>query len=370
MKGNIAAFFALVKAGLWEQDVRLLRFGDIDFDVVYRLAEEQSVLGVVAAGLEHVVDVQVPKPVRRSFMGDVLQLEEANASMNLFIADLLTRMRGAGIYALLVKGQGVALCYERPLWRGCGDVDLFLDAANYEKAKAFVTPLASSVELEGTSSLHYGVTIDKWVVELHGTLRCGLSSRMDRVIDAVQRDTFENGQIRIWVNCGVDVPLPSVDNDIILIFTHFLKHFYKGGLGIRQICDWCRLLWTYRNQVDVVMLEKRLRSMGLMSEWKAFGAYVVEWLGMPVEALPLYSPDDRWRRKAARIQSFILMSGNFGHNRDFSYFEKYPYIIRKFISMCRRIGDLIRHASIFPLDSLRFFPKIMFNGLRSAARGE
>ena len=39
-------------------------------------------------------------------------------------------------------------------------------------------------------------------------------------------------------------------------------------------------------------------------------------------------------------------------------------------SMFRRIGDLINHARIFPLDSLRFFPNIMFNGLRSAMRGE
>mgnify|MGYP007016824113 CR=1 FL=1 len=34
--------------------------------------------------------------------------------------------------------------------------------------------------------------------------------------------------------------------------------------------------------------------MGLMSEWKAFGAYAVEFLGMPVEALPLYSADAKW----------------------------------------------------------------------------
>lgn len=43
---------------------------------------------------------------------------------------------------------------------------------------------------------------------------------------------------------------------------------------------------------------------------------------------------------------------------------------RKAFSMFRRIGDLINHARIFPLDSLRFFPNIMFNGVRSVMRGE
>ena len=59
-----------------------------------------------------------------------------------------------------------------------------------------------------------------------------------------------------------------------------------------------------------------------------------------------------------------------GHNRDASYFSKYPYLVRKVISMFRRIGDLIDHSKIFPIDSWRFFPYIIFNGLKSAVRGE
>ena len=34
--------------------------------------------------------------------------------------------------------------------------------------------------------------------------------------------------------------------------------------------------------------------MGLMSEWKAFAAVAVDWLGMPVEAIPLYSSNRKW----------------------------------------------------------------------------
>ena len=83
-----------------------------------------------------------------------------------------------------------------------------------------------------------------------------------------------------------------MNNDILLIFTHFLKHFYKGGIGLRQICDWCRLLWTYRDSIDVALLEQRLRKMGLMSEWKAFAALAVEYLGMPAES-PIYDSSKR-----------------------------------------------------------------------------
>ena len=143
----------------------------------------------------------------------------------------------------------------------------------------------------------------------------------------------------------------------------------------KRVCDWCRLLYTYRDSLNYGLLEQRIKSAGLMREWKAFGALAIEYLGFPKGSMPLLDvkskkEDVRWRKKADRIMEFILKSGNMGHNRDMSHFSKYPYLIRKCVSMGRRIGDLINHARIFPLDSLRFFPRIMFNGVRSAMRGE
>lgn len=58
---NQQVFFALVRAGLWKQNVRLLQFGKVDYSIVYQLAEEQSAVGLVAAGLECVSDVKVPQ---------------------------------------------------------------------------------------------------------------------------------------------------------------------------------------------------------------------------------------------------------------------------------------------------------------------
>jgi len=368
MNKNEQAFFALVRAGLWEEDVQLLPYGDVDWDEVYRLAQEQSVLGLVAAGLEHVTDVKAPKMVSLQFVGDALVLEEHNKAMNDFIASLVDKMRAAGIYTLLVKGQGVAQCYERPLWRSCGDVDYLLDAENYEKAKEFMTPLASSLDPE--RGKHLGMTIDSWVVELHGYLFSWLSTRVDNVIQDVQDNTFLRDGVRVWNNNGVDVYLPNPDNDVIFIFTHFMKHFYKGGLGLRQICDWCRLLWTYRASLDLRVLESRIKQMRLMTEWKAFAAFAVDYLGMPIEAMPLYSEEGCWKRKAKRICSFVMAVGNMGHNRDMSYYSSKPYIVRKIISMNQRVSDIISHAFIFPLDSIKSIPKMLFEGVKSAARGE
>ena len=364
------AFFALLRGGLWEKDVQLSQYGKVDYDEVMRLAEEQSVIGLVTAGIDHVTDVKIPQEIALQFIGQSLQIEQQNKAMNEFVARLIERLRNNDVYALLVKGQGLAQCYEKPLWRASGDVDLLLSDDNYAKAKRVLMPLASSVEGEYVRAKHLGMTISDFVVELHGSLHCPLSHRVVRGLKEIQNDAFYSGNVRSWQNGKTQIFLLSVENDIVYVFTHFLNHFYKGGIGLRQICDWCRLLWTFRDSLDLQVIEKRIKKMGLLSEWRAFGAFVVEYLGMPVEALPLYSADSKWKRKAERIKQFILMSGNFGHNRDMSYFSKYPFFIRKCMSMWMRVTDLYNHARIFPMDSLRFFPRIMFNGLRSAVRGE
>jgi hypothetical protein len=371
IKKEIEAFFALVRAGLWEKDVCLSEYGKIDFGEIYRLAEEQSLVGIVAAGLAHLVDIKAPQGIVLQFVGQTLQLEQSNSAMNSFIGDLVEKMRTADIYALLLKGQGVAQCYERPLWRSCGDIDLFFSEDNYQKAKDLLLPLASTVEPEHPTAKHLGMTIDSWMVEIHGLLRCSLSCALNRELDNIWRDTFYNGNVRSWINeDGLQVFLLGVENDIIYTFIHFLNHFYKGGVGLRQICDWIRLLWFFRTRVNRSSLEMRIRKSGLTNEWKAFGALAVDYLGMPEEAMPMYSTDAKWKRKAAKICSFVIEVGNMGHNRDMNYYANDVYIIRKIKSLYKRLSDLSRHIRIFPMDSMRYLPNIIINGLRAAFKGE
>lgn len=375
MNNNQRAFFELLKAGLWGNGNPEIRIdGTTDWNEVFQLAQEQSVQGLLLQGIEVLkangIEPSVPKVLLLQWIGEVQVIEQRNKEMNAFIAELIEKLRKNDIYALLVKGQGIAQCYDKPLWRCSGDVDLLLSYDNYQKAKTLLTPLASEVETEYEGISHLGMTIDGWVVELHGSLRVGLPQRINRELDDIQADTFYSGNVRSWLNGQTQIFMLGKENDVVYVFVHFFNHFYKEGVGLRQLCDWCRLMWTYRDELDVKKIERRIRKMGLVSEWKAFYNLANRYLGMPDLNSGLMVHDSTFDKKADRIMKFILKSGNMGHNRDMSHFSKYPYLIRKYVSMGRRIGDLINHARIFPLDSLRFFPRIMFNGVRSAMRGE
>lgn len=360
-------FFELVKAGLWEKEVQLLPYQDIKWKGVYRLATEQSVLGLVLAGLEH-SDVKPPKEMLLQWIGEVQQIEMRNTSMNSFVAEIIDKLRKKEVYCLLVKGQGIAQCYERPLWRSSGDVDLLLNDRNYEKASDFLIPLASKVDNEVEHTKHRALIINGWEVELHGTLRSGLWRSLETAVDEVQNDVFYGGCVRFWMNGKTQVFLPAADEDAFFIFSHILQHFYKGGIGLRQVCDWCRLLYCYRDSLDYGALESRIKKAGLMSEWRAFAALAIDILGFPTEAMPFYEADSKWKKKAESILDFVMDTGNFGHNRDVSYQKKTPTLLRKFITLSRQTMDSIRHFFIFPLDAVKAWWSLFVVGIIDAVK--
>ena len=378
-KKTVVVFFDLLRAGLWG-DVKAngyrLKVKDsaIDWGEVYRLAEEQSVIGLVAAGIENLnanLNLKVPQEWALQFIGQTLQIEQRNKAMNAFVAELVEKLRNADIYKLLVKGQGIAQYYEKPLWRACGDVDLFLSEENYIKARDFLTPIASSVEKEEHYKKHIGLTIDGWVVELHGNLYSSLSRKVERELDAISENTFKGGVVRSGNIEGAQVFMLGNENNVFYVFTHILQHYFHGGIGLRQICDWCRLLWAFRNQLDLTVLKNRIERAGLMSEWKAFGTFAIEDLGMPKEAMPFVneSENEKLKKKAEGILDYLLESGNFGH-RDLSYVRESGYISRKVRSFKSTVSEMLTHIRTFPLDSIRFFVYYTSIRMKALLRGE
>lgn len=277
---NNEAFLALVRAGLWEDFESVSGEGlAVSGTDVLRLAEEQSVVGLVAAGAEWFTvngsRFMIPLTEKLTLLGKCQLVEQRNEAMNRFIAELVGQLNKNGIDALLVKGQGVAQCYERPQWRSAGDIDLLLDDENYNKAKAFLSAFAEKAVAEDVGKKHLSVQITDFTIELHGRMPFVLSPFADRVIDEVIADSLlgiggKQPSVRVWKNGNTDVYLPNADNDVILIFTHYLHHFFIEGVGLKQISDWCRLLWTYRDEINRGLLKDCLGRMGLMSEWKSF----------------------------------------------------------------------------------------------------
>lgn len=384
---NIQAFFTLLKFGLFpahnEGGIVNDAFPEnVDWEKVYQLAQEQSVQGVALHGVEwiksHNVYFNIPQELLLQWIGEVRYIEHQNRSMNDFVVRLITQLHNDDIYTILVKGQGIAQCYEKPLWRSCGDVDLLLSDSNYEKACYELDILVGNKERQTAKDVerkHREYQIDGWSVELHGTMHANLSRRIDKEIDRVQQDVFYGGNVRSVEfissqGSSTQIFLPAPNEDVIFVFTHILQHLFLEGIGFRQICDWCRLLHNYKNSLNHVLLESRIRKMGLMTEWKVFGALAIEYLGYPKDSMPLFESSGaqefkKYKNKADRLMCFILEVGNFGHNREVEWSNP---LKRRTSLIWHRITDTVKLSFIFPLDAPRFLLNYAVDGVRGLVR--
>ena len=171
--------------------------------------------------------------------------------------------------------------------------------------------------------------------------------------------------MKSWQNGETYVSLPGPNEDVIFVFTHILQHLFLEGIGLRQICDWCRLLWTYRSEINVEMLEQRIRKMGLLSEWQIFGAMAVDCLGMPKEAMPLLNDNFNLKRKVGRLMDFVMEVGNFGHNREVEWSNG---LKRRLMIIWHRITDTVKLSRVFPIDAPKFMLNYVWNGMKGVVR--
>lgn len=68
------------------------------------------------------------------------------------------------------------------------------------------------------------------------------------------------------------------------------------------------------------------------------------------------------------ILNFVLKTGNFGQNRDKTYQIKYPFVVRKTVSLWKHSCDNIKYLLIFPVDSFIVWWNMLFRGIKAVLK--
>ncbi len=363
-------FFNILRKGLWGKS-EVDSFCPVDkrvWEEVLWLSFSQTVAGNIADGLSGCLQGDVPQKVAMKLISASVSTEHHNRQMNAKIAQLIPKFERAGVSVVVVKGQAVAQCYKNPFSRMSGDIDLIVKPEDYERAKTIIRDLSGEEGTDDSEVKHYAARVGDIEVEVHGTIHTSLSSKINDMLDEMQAEVLADGGSCIW-NCnGVDVKVPSADFDALYIFLHLLQHFFCGGLGLRQLCDMAMALNAHKGEIDEQKLIKRLEQMKLVSEWKAFFAFLVNYLGLPEQEAPLY--DDKYVKQADRIWKYIRKTGNFGKNKSRRYGTNSSYLLRKAESLIRNASCFVNHIQLFPSDSFKFFGYYFVCGIKTAAKRE
>ena len=362
-------FFALLRSGLWNEVPERAPFtGGVDWEALYRLAFAQTVVPLVTDGINRLPQAFLPAEPERldPFLGDLMSTAQRNRMLDAFIPKLFGALRE--IPVLLVKGQSLAQDYPDPERRQPGDIDLLFLPASYEAVKAILLPKATKVLEEERSIWHQGMHFRSIEVEIHGSISTLMSRKLDRKLAVLLEEQFDGRPFLTVPIGGTDIPVPDADFNAVYVFVHFLQHYWAGGVGLRQFIDWMTFVSVHKRDIHPVILENRLEDLGLLRVWKTFTGFAQEYLGCPVEKLPLAAAPDAG--KNARIWRYFRRCGNFGKNVDRSR-EKESYLVRKVHSFWRLVvADRLRHFPVFPRESICFFFGAFGYGLQRLAKGE
>ena len=351
-------FLELLRAGLWgvAADHESFKPDSVDWKAVLRIAKEQTMLAVVADGIETLPkELWPPKEVMMKLAMMRLKIEQAHVLLNTTIAQIVRALDAQGVPSVLLKGQGIAQNYLRPESRTCGDIDLYTGHGGYQKAFEIIESLhegrAHKEAAECEHHLH--TSLNGVEVEIHRLASFLHGKRMNANFQAWTQGSmdslFGSGKLETWDNGGTAVCLAPATFNAFFILHHAVRHMTTEGVGFRQVCDWMMLLHRCHAQVDVELLGRKLKELHMEKIWQEFGRLVVNFLGLPVEELPLAPKDIAPTRKTYLLLRHIFISGNFGrfdaNGRDHS---EVPYLTRKwrsFTFQTRRLAKLFR---LFP----------------------
>lgn len=370
---RIEAFFALIRAGLWAADGDDAQLGvdlfkeatEEDWEALYRMAVSQTLVAICFDGVQRLpMSYRPQRALYLQWAAKTAQVENANRRLNEMVNRVVKLCTSKGIRPVLLKGQAMAACYEVPLHRQCGDIDLFVGRADAERT----VQLLEEAGAKPSGEVSYKHTCLVWEgihLEIH---------RMVGRLNAPLANHHMQRWVREWYPHSIgwrqEMPVPDQQFELFFIFQHAFMHFLNSGIGLRQLCDWARLLYTLHRQVEVQVLEGPLRQMGLFRAAQVFGSILVHQLGLPAEAIPFVSAKHPALEQL--LMEEIFSTGNFGQwdtriaPRPKGYWRGKWHTFTRALRRCRTLYQFApAEACFYPLVLIQGTLIIQYNRLRS-----
>ncbi len=178
---------------------------------------------------------------------------------------IYTKLKQAGINALVVKGIVFRKLYPNSDERCSGDEDIYIHREDFSKVASVLIDSGFELsELSGKEKAPRQETIyvsrkTGLILEVHVDLfdpGIGLFKAMND-----QFETAFERSIEIIVE-GIPIHTLSYSDHLLFQILHCTKHFVGMGFGIRQLCDLVMFCNTYGNMVDYPWVWQQVTSLG------------------------------------------------------------------------------------------------------------
>lgn len=315
---------------------------------IYKLAKQQTLVGVLFAAIEKLpAEQRPPRALLLQWYGHSETIRAKNARVNEDAVKICELIKNDGMRCLVLKGQGIATYYPDPALRQCGDIDLWIEGG-FKKVKDYLqtkgkvkeiiythmdfdAPVSTEVEMHHCPSYFYN-PLYLW--------------RMKRYFNS-QDELFDNS-ICLSSDEG-RIYIPTVEFNRFYILLHIYRHYFTEGIGLRQMLDYYYVTTKEDTEESKQRTMKLFRKTGMTGFVGATMWVLQEVFGLEDKFL-LCKPDGR---RGKQLLKEILIAGNFGKFDDrINKNSQNKLFSRAWISFKRKLKFL----AYYPLEILFDIP--------------
>ena len=278
------------------------------WQMVFRMAREQAMVGVLNEGVHRLPAHQMPpEDLLKEWDEQTAKIGRVYHTHENHVTELDALLTKLGLHGCILKGTGLAHLYPLPERRMCGDIDLWIKGTHDSILEAFdktEIPIYDIIYQECKAGIFLDTEVE---IHFHPSKMYNPFSNA-----RLQRFFEKNSPIRE----DAAITYPDARFNAVFCMAHMFRHYLEGGIGLRQMLDYYYILWDL-NPEDRAPVMKDLKRLGMGRFTASVMACMQFNFGLEDDFL-LCPPDKVLGKKL--VQDIITM-GNFGvmDKRNYTY---------------------------------------------------
>ncbi|MCD8332503.1 MAG: nucleotidyltransferase family protein [Oscillospiraceae bacterium] len=207
----------------------------VDWYALYQEASHQALTLLIWDAFRDEECCYIPDEVSSTWERHAMLHMRNNEQLLYEQKQVVQDLADSGIPCVILKGSASAANYPNPSLRLMGDIDILVRPEQQKAAVDVLQMHGYGEVLDKNHSCHMSISKNNVTVEVHKEpnglflndhAEC-LKKIRTYLYDTVDRRQFIGG-----------IPVPSDEQQALILILHKLAHFMTSGLGLRQLCDW------------------------------------------------------------------------------------------------------------------------------------
>lgn len=297
-----------------------------------QIAKEQTISGILYSAICDLPDeICVPDSILFELIATADRIERENHFIEQRTLKLMKFFDSHNLKPIVLKGREVAKFYPNPYLRECGDIDLYFEGEDFEKATELVARSGRNIYHSPDGSIHYSYQ--------------KIENQMDTLYIDQHKAYYD------LATSAQQLPQPSSNEaTLLMLSSHIMKHCIGAGVGLRQICDIALAYRALDGQYNKAELVDAFRKSGTLKFNYLLTSFVYNYLGINESPFDEKEAADARALSPLPLLKIIEQGGNFGHH------ESTRKKALKKSSFRRKLNTFTLFAKRLPF-SLKYAPK-------------